>query len=147
MSLLDKFAAVEVKNDERISDGDRRFCEIHQEAYSASLQVFKDLRVLWGSVVEAQQEIFFGLPSEKRHSDTYLGAIKNLSVSEINEALEKRTANSSEKSCIISTLLILFPSRAQKSQSACSPRSRKNGAGAGMRNRIENITARCRLLN
>lgn len=58
MSLLDKFAAVEVKNDERISDGDRRFCEIHQEAYSASLQVFKDLRGLWGGVVEAQQKIF-----------------------------------------------------------------------------------------
>ena len=34
MNLLDKFAAVEIKADNRISEADRTFCVRRQEAYN-----------------------------------------------------------------------------------------------------------------
>ena len=43
MNLLDKFNAVEVKADSRISAEDRRFCETHQEAYDKARDALKDI--------------------------------------------------------------------------------------------------------
>lgn len=33
LNLLEKMAAVEIKSDNRISEADRHFCEIQQQAY------------------------------------------------------------------------------------------------------------------
>ena len=37
MDLLDKFATVTVKADDRITSEDKAFCEAHQAAYSPSV--------------------------------------------------------------------------------------------------------------
>ena len=43
MSLLDKFAVVEIKVDARISEQDKQFCERQQAAYTAALHGFQEL--------------------------------------------------------------------------------------------------------
>ena len=43
MSLLDKFAVVEIKVDARISEQDKQFCERQQAAYTAALPGFQEL--------------------------------------------------------------------------------------------------------
>ena len=43
MDLLEKFAAVEVKADNRISEKDKFYCEQHQAAYKAAVSMFKEL--------------------------------------------------------------------------------------------------------
>lgn len=44
MSLLEKFDAVVVQADNRISETDKYFCETHQEAYEAALS--RSMRVI-----------------------------------------------------------------------------------------------------
>lgn len=43
MSLIEKFAAVEIKVDARISERDKQFCERQQAAYTAALHGFQEL--------------------------------------------------------------------------------------------------------
>ena len=91
MSILDKFAAVEVKNDDRISATDKRFCEIQQEAYNTARESLQELKTFWSGIVAAQQEIFYDLPKDDRSSYThltYIGAIKNLSAADICKVIE-----------------------------------------------------------
>ena len=47
MSLLDKFAVVEIKVDARISEQDKQFCERQQAAYTAALHGFQELTFFW----------------------------------------------------------------------------------------------------
>ena len=43
MNLLDKFDAVTVEADFRITPEDKAFCEAHQAAYDAAIQSFHEL--------------------------------------------------------------------------------------------------------
>ena len=52
MSLLEKFDAVVVQADNRISETDKYFCETHQEAYEAALTSFKELGFFWEDMLK-----------------------------------------------------------------------------------------------
>lgn len=97
MGLLDKFAEIEVKNDERISKIDKRFCEVQQESYDATRQTFDELRTFWKAAVEIQEEILFDLPDDHKCSNGFLDIMKNLSVKDINEAIEDTQARFIER--------------------------------------------------
>lgn len=53
MSLLDKFAVVEIKVDARISEQDKQFCERQQAAYTAALHGFQELIFFWEDMLLA----------------------------------------------------------------------------------------------
>ena len=55
MSLLEKFDAVVVQADNRISETDKYFCETHQEAYEAALTSFKELGFFWEDMLKTQR--------------------------------------------------------------------------------------------
>ena len=43
MNLLDKFLAVEVKAESRISKSDKHYCEVQQAAYDHGRKALKDM--------------------------------------------------------------------------------------------------------
>ncbi len=57
MNLLEKFAAVEIKADNRIAEADRAYCEKNQAAYEAAIDCFKELSFFWSDVVNQQTEL------------------------------------------------------------------------------------------
>ncbi len=57
MNLLEKFAAVEINADDRITEADRAFCEKNQAAYEAALVCFKELAFFWNDMVGQQIEL------------------------------------------------------------------------------------------
>jgi len=57
MDLLQKFAAVEVKADNRITDADKHFCEQHQKAYEAAIHSFRELAFFWADMNTTQHEL------------------------------------------------------------------------------------------
>ncbi len=57
MNLLEKFAAVEIKADNRIAEVDRAYCEKNQAAYEAAIDCFKELSFFWSDVVNQQTEL------------------------------------------------------------------------------------------
>ena len=57
MDLLEKFAAVEVKADNRISEKDKFYCEQHQAAYKAAVSMFKELIFVWADMQKQQDEL------------------------------------------------------------------------------------------
>lgn len=57
MDLLDKFDAVVIQADNRISETDKNYCETHQEAYEAALTAFKELGFFWDDMCKAQSDL------------------------------------------------------------------------------------------
>lgn len=57
MNLLDKFDAVTVKADVRITPEDKAFCEAHQAAYDAAIQSFRELAFFWEDMEKMQKEL------------------------------------------------------------------------------------------
>ena len=57
MELLQKFKAVEVQTDRRITEMDREYCSLHQEAYEAAIGSFQELAFFWEDMIKAQQEL------------------------------------------------------------------------------------------
>lgn len=78
MDLLTKFSAVEVKNDSRITDDDRIFCEKHQKAYELALTEFKELAYIWDDIVAGQRNAFEGIPQVSDY--TYLDAADGVKI-------------------------------------------------------------------
>lgn len=79
MSLLEKFDAVVVQADNRISETDKYFCETHQEAYEAALTSFKELGFFWEDMLKTQSDLL-----GPRHTDffyDYLSSSKGPSIS------------------------------------------------------------------
>ena len=68
MNLLDKFDAVTVEADFRITPEDKAFCEAHQAAYDAAIQSFHELAFFWEDMENTQKEL---LGSKE---DTYLSS-------------------------------------------------------------------------
>lgn len=79
MSLIDKFSAVEVKTDARISETDKQFCEAHQKAYENAISLLYELKFFWESMLESQKEIL--QPIGERSYQQYLVDGSNLSLS------------------------------------------------------------------
>ncbi len=84
MDLLDKFAAVTVKADDRITPEDKAFCEAHQAAYDAAVQSFRELAFFWEDMENTQKELLGG------KGDTYLSSRDGPEISQrrINVHLE-----------------------------------------------------------
>lgn len=57
MELLQKFAAVEVQADNRITQIDKEYCEQHQKAYEAAISSFQELAFFWEDMNRVQQEL------------------------------------------------------------------------------------------
>lgn len=72
MSLLDKFAAVEIKVDARISEQDKQFCERQQAAYTAALHGFQELTFFWEDMLSAQKTLLGEPDSPPRAYNQYL---------------------------------------------------------------------------
>ncbi len=60
MDLLDKFDAVTVKADVRITPEDKAYCEAHQAAYDAAIQSFRELAFFWEDMENTQKELLGG---------------------------------------------------------------------------------------
>ena len=85
MDLLDKFATVTVKADDRITSEDKAFCEAHQAAYDAAVQSFRELGFFWEDMVNTQKELL------GNRDDTYLSSRDGPEISQhrINAHLER----------------------------------------------------------
>lgn len=57
MELLDKFDAIKITVDTRISDADRTFCETHEKAYEAAKISLQELLYIWEDMLETQKDI------------------------------------------------------------------------------------------
>ncbi len=57
MELIQKFAAVEIQTDRRITETDRGYCEQHQKAYNAAISSFKELSFFWSDMNRIQREL------------------------------------------------------------------------------------------
>ena len=57
MELLQKFAAVEIQADCRITEMDKDYCVQHQKAYEAAISSFQELAFFWEDMNKAQQEL------------------------------------------------------------------------------------------
>lgn len=57
MDLLEKFAAVELRADSRLSATDRQYCESQRAAYEAALASFRELAFFAADMKKAQEEL------------------------------------------------------------------------------------------
>lgn len=57
MNLLEKFSAVEVQTDDRITENDKSYCEKHQKAYETAISSFQELSFFWRDMEEAQRKL------------------------------------------------------------------------------------------
>ena len=60
MELLQKFAAVEIQTDHRITEMDKDYCVQHQKAYEAAISSFQELAFFWEDMNKAQKELLGG---------------------------------------------------------------------------------------
>lgn len=57
MDLLDKFGAVVIQADNRISESDKNFCERHQAAYETAISSYKEFAFIWEDMLHKQEEL------------------------------------------------------------------------------------------
>ena len=90
MDLLEKFNALTVEADTRISPSDRDFCEKHQTAYEAAIQSFRELSFFWADMEKTQRELLAGQPDSQASYMTYLTSRNGpeLSENKINDHIE-----------------------------------------------------------
>ena len=79
MEFLQKFAAVEIQADCRITEMDKNYCEQHQKAYETALSSFQELAFFWEDMKKAQQELLGDSNSPFFHN--YLVAHEGSSIS------------------------------------------------------------------
>lgn len=88
MELLQKFAAVKIQADDRITELDKDYCEVHQQAYETAISGFKELAFFWADMKAAQKELLGDKDSPVYHN--YLDSSDRLSISqaEIEQRIE-----------------------------------------------------------
>ena len=59
--LLEKFSAVEVKADNRITPADKQFCEKNQSAYEYAISSYQELAFFWEDMQKTQKELLTGI--------------------------------------------------------------------------------------
>lgn len=82
MELLQKFAAVEIQTDHRITEMDKDYCVQHQKAYEAAISSFQELAFFWADMNKAQQELLGDSKSPFFHN--YLVSHGGPSISQIS---------------------------------------------------------------
>lgn len=87
MSLLDKFSAVEIKADTRISEEDRDFCQRHQKAYLDARAALKSIKKQWKELYDAQMAIMEQLSDSEYTRERYI-KVDGLSTSSLSNKLE-----------------------------------------------------------
>lgn len=90
MELLDKFSAVEVKADNRISQSDLFYCEQHQSAYETAISSFKELAFFWDDIEAAQKELLGDRDSSSFYHN-YLASRNGPNISK--ESIERHIAS------------------------------------------------------
>lgn len=90
MDLLEKFNALTVEADNRISSADKDFCEKHQSAYETAIQSFRELSFFWSDMEKTQRELLAGLSDVQASHMTYLTSRNGPEISEgkINDHIE-----------------------------------------------------------
>lgn len=90
MDLLEKFNALTVEADTRISPSDRDFCEKHQAAYEAAIQSFRELSFFWEDMRKTQRELLAGQTDSSASDMTYLASRNgpDISANKINDHIE-----------------------------------------------------------
>lgn len=101
--LFDRIAAVEIKNDSRISDADRRFCEAHQQAYYDAKDALDSVCKLWEGIVTRQKELLDSVETSEYALTKYV-KISHISVKDYIEKIEE------VPSAFISSLVSYFNS-------------------------------------
>lgn len=87
MSLLDKFSAVEVKTDNRISEEDRVFCQTQQRAYEEAKDALIKIRGLWKDLVKNQEELLGAVMMDSYSKETYI-RLNGFSTTDIRNKIE-----------------------------------------------------------
>ena len=86
MNLADKLANVDMIEDNRISDADRRYCEAHQKAYESAIENLNGLMFFWECVRIEQDDILEDYDKETRDYSSYI-SIPDFSISKVQEKL------------------------------------------------------------
>lgn len=55
MDLLDKFDAVVIENDSRISPLDQEYCETQQKAYDSARLMLQELKIVWETMLDSPE--------------------------------------------------------------------------------------------
>ena len=79
MELQQKFAAVKIQADHRITEMDRDYCSLHQKAYETAIVSFQELAFFWEDMSKAQQELLGDSKNPFYHN--YLVSCKGPSIS------------------------------------------------------------------
>lgn len=87
MSLLDKFSAVEVKTDNRISEEDRVFCQTQQRAYEEAKDALIKIRGLWKDLVKSQEDLLGAVMTDSYSKETYI-RLNGFSTTDIRNKIE-----------------------------------------------------------
>ena len=87
MSLLDKFSAVEIKADTRISEEDRDFCQRHQKAYLDARAALKSIKKQWKEIYDAQMAAMESLAESEYTRERYI-KVDGLSTSSLSNKIE-----------------------------------------------------------
>lgn len=103
MDLFTKLSAVEVKNDNRISATDCRYCEVNQQAYHDAKEALDGICKLWEDIVEHQKDLLAGI-GEDHYSLTKYVDISHISTRDFTEKIEELPA------AFISSLVSYFNS-------------------------------------
>lgn len=84
MDLLDKFDAVKMLPDARISETDRKFCEAHQRAYEAARSCFMEMIYIWDDISSTQMDILSEVETNASRWNLYLPSSDNFCISAEN---------------------------------------------------------------
>lgn len=88
MELLQKFAAVEIQTDRRITETDKDYCERHQKAYEAAISSFQELAFFWEDMNKVQQELLGDRNSSFFHDYLFSHNGPSISQTVINNHIE-----------------------------------------------------------
>lgn len=88
MGLLEKFEAVKLKADDRISEYDRLFCEAYQKAYDKAREVLSELKYHWEDIEKTQDDALSELGGD-RYRNLFIHDPLEISASKIEGQLEE----------------------------------------------------------
>ena len=88
MNLLDKFSAVEVKAESRISKSDKHYCEVQQAAYDHGRKALKDMIKVAERFIKEQNDILESVDREVYTNYVYDGR-GGVSLTSLHDLLRK----------------------------------------------------------
>lgn len=78
MDILSKFATVEVKSIQRITEADQKYCTAQQVAYEAAKSALSELKFFWEDALQTQKQILSETDTSSNH---YLMDYDHLNIS------------------------------------------------------------------